>query len=49
VTLQLPRFAEATAIAAECAYLNFLEVVSWTGFLSLAVGTRTSLGREERE
>jgi hypothetical protein len=32
VTLQLPRFAEATAIAAECAYLNFLEVVSWTGF-----------------
>ena len=32
MTLQLPRFAEATAIAAECAYLNFLEVVSWTGF-----------------
>ena len=32
MTLQLPRFAEATAIAAECAYLNFLEVVRWTGF-----------------
>jgi hypothetical protein len=32
VTLQLPRFAEAATIASECAYLNFLEAVSWTGF-----------------
>lgn len=32
VTLQLPRFAEAPAIASECAYLNFLEAVSWTDF-----------------
>jgi hypothetical protein len=32
VTLQLPRFAEAATIAKECAYLNFLEAGSWTGF-----------------
>ena len=32
VTLQLPRVGESGEIANECAYLNFLEALSWTGF-----------------
>jgi hypothetical protein len=32
VTLQLPRMGEDKEIGNECAYLNFLEAISWTGF-----------------